>query len=78
MTARAAEPSAGSPFDLDLWVRYKDDLFRLATSILAAGTIPEAIRQQKKYTGWKGPYVFVRTSCGGGNRWRCTREEVFR
>lgn len=78
VTARAAEAPMGPPFDLDLCVRYKDDRFRLTTSILAAGTIPEAIRQQKRYTGWKGPYVFVRTSCGGGNRWRCTREEVFR
>jgi len=78
VTARAAEPTSGSPFDLDLCVRYRDDQFRLATSILAAGTVPEAVQQQKKYTGWKNPYVFVRTSCGGGNRWRCNREEVFR
>lgn len=78
VTAKVTEANGPSPFDLDLFVRYKNDKFELETSIIAVENIAEAIEQQRKNTGWKGSYLFVRTSCGGGNRWRCSREEIFR
>ena len=39
--------------------------------------LKKALAVQKKHITWKGPYLLVRSECGGGNAWRCDRDAIF-
>ena len=75
--AKADRSYAGPPFELVLSISYNDDKYTLTTSLIAVENLGDALEEQKQLTGWKGRYLFVRTSCGGGSAWDCHLEEIF-
>ncbi len=52
-------------------------VYRFVTMLAPITDEAEAIAALKESVGWKAGYLFVRTECGGGNRWRCNVEEAF-
>jgi hypothetical protein len=75
VTSRAVSPDYP---DFELEVQYRDAAFSYRTFILGVSGLDGAAAFQKKHTGWEGPYLFVRTECGGGNAWRCNQDAIFR
>jgi hypothetical protein len=69
----------GGPFVFRLSVEHGEQRFDLETRlVLGAGDrLPEAVAALRRTTGWKDGYLFVRTECGGGTRWKCATESVF-
>jgi hypothetical protein len=44
---------------------------------MGCDTIDDVLDKLKESIGWKGKYLLVPTSCGGGNAWRCDIMEIF-
>ena len=63
--------------DFELRVCHGQTVFRLRTFIVGVNNCREALAVQKNHTRLKGPYLFVRLECGGGNAWRCDRDAIF-
>jgi hypothetical protein len=64
-------------YQLELGVIYGKDKFRFETDMAQIADLNEAISQQRKTTGWEGPYFFVGWSRGGGNASRGFLDLVF-
>ncbi|MEW6352513.1 MAG: hypothetical protein AB1646_25990 [Thermodesulfobacteriota bacterium] len=60
-----------------LVVSHGDRQFVLSTEIAGGLTVSQAVSDIRQGTGWKQGYLFVPTSCGTGNMWRCHAEHVF-
>jgi hypothetical protein len=67
----------GSMYVFDLAISHEKDRFASTTVISQVNTKEQAIEVLKNSFGWKGDYFFIRLECGGGNAWRCDREQVF-
>jgi hypothetical protein len=64
-------------YQFELNVIYAKDKFRFETDMAQIKDLNEAISQQRKTTGWKGPYFFVGWNRGGGNASRGFLDIVF-
>jgi hypothetical protein len=57
-----------------------DRRFDLSTVVIPAQrdtAFAAAIAELRRSMGWKGRYLFVTTSCGPGNNWKCGSDAVF-
>ena len=53
-------------------------IFHVTTVIQGSKKSAVISRDLKQTTGWKGRYLFVRSSCGGGNIYRCNVDHIFK
>ena len=76
-----AQLAAGPPgyFTARIGVSRGADHFALTTLVRPGGEggYDDAVADVRKAVGWKGSYLFVATSCGSGNSWKCSSEAVF-
>jgi hypothetical protein len=75
VTAVSIDDDFGFSFRIE--VRQGAQGYRFETGIIGVGSRAKALLQLCQTTGWRAGYLFVRTDCGGGNAWRCSREQVF-
>jgi hypothetical protein len=68
---------AGMMYVFDLIVNRHEARFAFTTVISQVKDEDEAIKVLENGFGWKDGYFFLRLECGGGNAWRCDREQVF-
>ena len=77
ITATVTEESPGELYGAEISVRHDPDSFAYSSMIDIHGDRQKAIDVLKQGIGWKEGFLFVRLECGGGNAWRCSREQVF-
>jgi hypothetical protein len=65
-------------YHFELNVIYAKDKFRFETEMAQIEDLNEATSEQRKRTGWKGPYFFVGWCRGGGNASRGFLDIVFK
>jgi hypothetical protein len=65
-------------FLLKLDVIFGKERFPIQSALIGLKNFKEAVDFEKKRSGWKGPYLFVREECGGGNAWRCNLEHIYK
>lgn len=74
-----ASPAAGDAktgmTTIAISIRHGASAFRLAVE--RPGPEAAALARQRKTSGWKDGYLFVRDDCRGGNAWRCVVDHVF-
>lgn len=60
-----------------VYVRYKKQGFVFRNELMESD-IDQAATVEKRCTEWKEPYLFVYSTCGGGNAWRCDGFQLFK
>jgi hypothetical protein len=65
------------PWEVRLRIVHRSGCFEAMTYLVQPETWTEAVDMLRQTTGWKGGYLFVETTCGAGNAWKCRVENVF-
>lgn len=78
VSASLDKESGDRYFLLNMEVTYGLDQFRIQSALIALNSFKEAVDYEKRRSGWKGPYLFIRAECGGSNAWRCILEYIYK
>jgi len=65
-------------YGLQITVTAGQHKYEVDTGLNGPENLKAVTRRLKKTIGWKGPYLFVRSECGGGNAFRCNKDYVFK
>jgi hypothetical protein len=71
------DPSLRPVFDILLNVHKGADNFQCESVYTDCDTSTEVVDRLQRSITWKGKYLLVPTSCGGGNAWRCDIMHVY-
>lgn len=76
--AEISEFDGDDYYELQITVTTGQQKYEVDTALNGPENLKAVTRHLKKTIGWKGPYLFVRSECGGGNAFRCNKDYVFR
>ena len=78
VTAEISEFDGDDYYDLQITVTTGQQKYEVDSTLNGPENLKAVTRHLKKTIGWKGPYLFVRSECGGGNAFRCDKDYVFK
>jgi hypothetical protein len=70
-------PASKPIFDVTINISRRKDSYKCESIYVDCDTKDDVLHRLKETIVWKGKYLLVPTSCGGGNAWRCDIMQVF-
>jgi hypothetical protein len=67
-----------SYYELQITVAAGRKKYKVDSALTGQENLKTVTQRLNKTIGWKGPYLFVRSECGGGNAFRCDKDYVFK
>jgi hypothetical protein len=64
-------------YGVNLYISKGNDRYQIETVCEGCDTVDDVIDTLQSLIQWKGKYLLVPTSCGGGNAWRCETTHIF-
>ncbi len=71
-------PAHMADFEFLIDIRDANATEQVETFLIAVHDLPDALRVLRRTVVWRAPYLFVRSECGGGIAWACSREVIFK
>jgi hypothetical protein len=65
-------------YNLQITVAAGRKKYEVDSALTGQENLKTVTQRLNKNIGWKGPYLFVRSECGGGNAFRCDKDYVFK
>ncbi len=78
VTAEISEFNGESYYELQITVAVGQQKFELVSALTGQENLKTVTQRLNKTIGWKGPYLFIRSDCGGGHSLRCNKDYVFK
>ncbi len=77
VTGELRSDAERSFFPITIHVKYNKKGFVIESEFMGVPSFKEAVSQQKAFTFWRKPYLFLYMACGGSNSWRCEGYQLF-
>ena len=71
------DPALKRIFEINLNISRGKDNYNCETVCEDCDSLDDVLDKLKESIAWKGKYLFVPTSCGSGNAWRCDIMQIF-
>jgi hypothetical protein len=78
VTAEVSYFNVEGYYDLQMTVAAGRMKYELDSALTGQKNLKTVTQRLNKTIGWKGPYLFIRSDCGGGHSWRCNKDYVFK